>query len=188
MELRGIRLSFLRQPSALVVMTGPEVYFERTDFNGTQSVCFNAPIESINITCDVPFAARETGKFSYKLPDLPKPDHNLFTGNVPALIEANVNQMASIYPFLDLISVAPKFNGLSYCEKAFILCHEFAHYWQESEEKTDVRGLWLYLKMGLPPISAYYALMNHLNRTDDNILRMYNFFEFLEDADHTKSK
>lgn len=66
--------------------------------------------------------------------------------------------------------------------RMFILCHEFAHYINDSldEHAADETGAKLYLKMGFPRSEAFYALTDILpENNQEAIVRINNLGNFL---------
>lgn len=112
------------------------------------------------------------GKFKCRIFSQIKEDGEYLT--TPARVEINTGYMQVSRKHLSRYTIPMRM---------FIMCHEFAHYLNNSldEHKADEVGADLYLKMGFPKSEAYYALTDIL--PDDNReaqSRMNNLGNYLD--------
>lgn len=83
---------------------------------------------------------------------------------------------ARIYTDLGLIEIGAKFNKLSLSEKAFVLLHEYGHFFYKTEYKTDLFALYHFIRIGFNPSSAFNCLKDVLGDTPESNKRILNLY------------
>jgi hypothetical protein len=79
-----------------------------------------------------------------------------------------------------VIELGAKFKTFPIQIKLFILLHEYAHLFYETEWKVDTLALKLFLQMGGNPSQAFYALSKVLKDTPENNERVQRLFNTLK--------
>jgi hypothetical protein len=108
---------------------------------------------------------------------LPKRERN-YKVKLPTISKGMNPDKASIYKGLNWVLFDKDFyNKTTFCERAFIYCHEIGHYRYKTEWKCDVFAAWCLLKLGFNPSQIAQASVNTLTRNYERKRKLLNYLK-----------
>lgn len=131
----------------------------------------NVPVEITKVT-DVEIPSR--------WPVLPPPERDRYQ---ESKIVYNPNLQGTpvrIFSKEGVIETAPHFYDIPPVIRLFLLLHEEGHYFYVTEEYCDLWALINYLRMGYNRSMAFYALSHYLSRHPENIRRVNQLFNNIQ--------
>lgn len=179
----SVYIVFTEYPPKLFELFDNEgrLYYFRYLDGRTSRIKFNIPDKGF-YTSDVPFRVDKIKNIEIpeKLPVLPEAERDRLKPVEVVYNPELENTPARIFTDTGVIEVGRRFDGLPQPIKLFLLLHEQGHLFYKSEEKCDLFALVNFLRMGYNRSTGYYALAQILRRSRQNIDRVKNIFDNIE--------
>jgi len=112
------------------------------------------------------------------LPVLPPGDRDRWTDDPEIVFNPSLqNTIARNFTDIGVIEVGPRFNELIDPMKVFIIEHEKGHFFYSDEFNADLFALVNFIRKGYNASTAYYTLENYLNKSSQQVNRLKDMFE-----------